>query len=410
MAGEFINIPSGARTWKDPVATPMALPANGNVLGDARVANSNSTIYVWDGSAWQATGGGGGSAVWGGITGTLSDQTDLESALDAKAPTNSPTFTGQLTAPDGVNSAPGVALNDPAMGLYYSGSDNSGFGWHGSTNTLGFSLSGTGGASLFQLVNVSGGIPLIGTPANSFAFACALTGGGMGMEIRIFKRTAFPGSALFLGNIGDYSGNTSLFGIEDGDYLSPFKAGWIGTGGLMLGEPGNFTTRFASNTMPTQLLDVRQKTVATPAGIVLTTQETGHDGTGGLLIDVLDVNAQVVNRSGELVLGGTTVITDASAGNTYQFATPSTGGTVSINNLSVVVVDPAGTLATLTVVLPASPVDTQRVRLGTSQIITALTLSPAAAETVKNAPSSLTAGGSFEYIYRSANTTWYKIG
>jgi hypothetical protein len=30
-------------------------------------------------------GGGGGSSAWGGITGTLSAQTDLQSALDAKA-------------------------------------------------------------------------------------------------------------------------------------------------------------------------------------------------------------------------------------------------------------------------------------------------------------------------------------
>jgi hypothetical protein len=32
-------------------------------------------------------GGGGGAAVWGGITGTLSDQTDLQSALNAKEDT-----------------------------------------------------------------------------------------------------------------------------------------------------------------------------------------------------------------------------------------------------------------------------------------------------------------------------------
>lgn len=33
---------------------------------------------------------GGGSAVWGGITGTLSDQTDLQAALDAKVDENTP--------------------------------------------------------------------------------------------------------------------------------------------------------------------------------------------------------------------------------------------------------------------------------------------------------------------------------
>jgi hypothetical protein len=41
-----------------------------------------------------ATGG-----TWGSITGTLSAQTDLQSALDAKAPLASPTFTGTPAAP-----------------------------------------------------------------------------------------------------------------------------------------------------------------------------------------------------------------------------------------------------------------------------------------------------------------------
>jgi hypothetical protein len=42
---------------------------------------SNFKPYVWDGSAYQSI---GGSATWGSITGTLSAQTDLQSALNAK--------------------------------------------------------------------------------------------------------------------------------------------------------------------------------------------------------------------------------------------------------------------------------------------------------------------------------------
>lgn len=40
----------------------------------------------------QPPAGGGGGGSWGSITGTLSDQTDLQSALDLKAPLTSPTF------------------------------------------------------------------------------------------------------------------------------------------------------------------------------------------------------------------------------------------------------------------------------------------------------------------------------
>jgi hypothetical protein len=46
---------------------------------------ASGETYFWDGSMYVlSSGGGGGGAAWGGITGTLSDQTDLQTALDAK--------------------------------------------------------------------------------------------------------------------------------------------------------------------------------------------------------------------------------------------------------------------------------------------------------------------------------------
>ena len=45
----------------------------------------------------------GGSASWGFITGTLSSQTDLNTALGLKAPLASPTFTGTVTIPAGAS-------------------------------------------------------------------------------------------------------------------------------------------------------------------------------------------------------------------------------------------------------------------------------------------------------------------
>lgn len=54
--------------------------------------------------------GGAGSAAWGAITGTLSAQTDLQNALNLKAPLASPTFTGTVTLPSG------QALVAPVLG------------------------------------------------------------------------------------------------------------------------------------------------------------------------------------------------------------------------------------------------------------------------------------------------------
>ena len=56
-----------------------------------------------------ASGGGGGGATWGSITGTLSTQTDLQSALDAKQSTLTLTTTGT----SGAATLVGAALNIP---------------------------------------------------------------------------------------------------------------------------------------------------------------------------------------------------------------------------------------------------------------------------------------------------------
>ena len=56
--------------------------------------NQPTIVYINQGPA-----GSAGNAVWGGITGTLSSQTDLQDALDLKANLASPTFTGTVVLP-----------------------------------------------------------------------------------------------------------------------------------------------------------------------------------------------------------------------------------------------------------------------------------------------------------------------
>lgn len=68
-AGDMVYAGAGG------VPTRLPIGANGRVL---KVVSGVPTWAV-------ESGGGGGSGVWGAITGTLSDQTDLQAALDAKA-------------------------------------------------------------------------------------------------------------------------------------------------------------------------------------------------------------------------------------------------------------------------------------------------------------------------------------
>ncbi len=68
----------GSGTFTGTAAYNLAVDASGNVI--------------------EVTAGGGGGVAWGAITGTLSDQTDLQSALDLKANLSGATFTGLLEA------------------------------------------------------------------------------------------------------------------------------------------------------------------------------------------------------------------------------------------------------------------------------------------------------------------------
>lgn len=89
--GDVYIIPPGATgaAWSTYDVDDLAIFREGTwyafapVPGIRLVVGSSEKIY--DGSAgWQVFGGGGGAAIWGGIGGTLSDQTDLQAALDTK--------------------------------------------------------------------------------------------------------------------------------------------------------------------------------------------------------------------------------------------------------------------------------------------------------------------------------------
>jgi len=53
---------------KDPVSTTAWLPQAGNERGDVRKVNSSGLYHVWDGTAWELFGGGGGADTSGLVT------------------------------------------------------------------------------------------------------------------------------------------------------------------------------------------------------------------------------------------------------------------------------------------------------------------------------------------------------
>lgn len=101
----------------------------------------------------------------------------------------------------------------------------------------------------------------------------------------------------------------------------------------------------------------------------------------------------------------------ASGSPSATLVTPTTGQSIVIgNNTNIYLIKPAGTLVALTVTMPAVPYDGQIVRIGSSQVVTTLTLSPNSGQSLIAALPSLAVGGFATYYYRLADTTWYRIG
>ena len=97
----------------------------------------------------------------------------------------------------------------------------------------------------------------------------------------------------------------------------------------------------------------------------------------------------------------------------YSFPVVTNGFSVTAaSTMRTLVLDPAGPLATGTVIMMAAPVDGQIFRLTSSQTITALTVSPNTGQTVLNAPTTLvvstTAPYGYEFIYHGGYSTWYR--
>jgi hypothetical protein len=93
-----------------------------------------------------------------------------------------------------------------------------------------------------------------------------------------------------------------------------------------------------------------------------------------------------------------------------QVSVPLTGNTVTIDDdVENLLIDPAGTIAALTVNMPLAPYDGQEVTLGASQTVTALTMS-GNGKTLNGGLTTIGAALFGTWRYKAANTTWYRIG
>lgn len=105
----------------------------------------------------------------------------------------------------------------------------------------------------------------------------------------------------------------------------------------------------------------------------------------------------------------TVLVPAALTGATTQDAAPLTGTTVAAGTgVAKLMLNPAGTIATLTVTLPAAAniVDGQTFSIYSSQTVTALTVTPGSGTTLTPTITTVTAAAPIKLVYVAATKAW----
>jgi hypothetical protein len=107
------------------------------------------------------------------------------------------------------------------------------------------------------------------------------------------------------------------------------------------------------------------------------------------------------SASGTLPISGT---------ETVQYVTPVTTDSVTIaTTTTTLLINPAGTIAALTLVLPAGT-NGRCITMASSQVVTTLTITPNGSDTVLGGLSAFTANGFFTLTFSSTLGKWMRTG
>jgi hypothetical protein len=152
---------------------------------------------------------------WGDITGTLSNQTDLQTALNAKAPAADPTFTTKITTP--------VVRASTSAGLLIeanSGTDVVDFGAGGGSNATFFGGVNIDGAtrlatSLTGPLRADSGVVSVGTDNAGITRSIVVTSGSVTAGSTALVDYVYLVAGAHTISLPAASGNTNLYTIKN---------------------------------------------------------------------------------------------------------------------------------------------------------------------------------------------------
>lgn len=197
--GDLLVYESATSLWKNKSA------ATAGLLTDAP---SDGTTYGRKNGAWFAVGGGGGGASWGSITGTLSNQTDLQNALDAKYDATNPS---------------GYLDQTNADGLYYSISNPANY----------IDSSAISDMATMTWVNMQGFLTSAPNPSADFMMANAIAS-------LIYSQSTNASGDLSIGNVPQFiTGLGTNWGIVDASSTYYYCTGFTSSTYSLSGTAGS---------------------------------------------------------------------------------------------------------------------------------------------------------------------------
>ena len=275
--------------------------------------------------------GPGGSVEWGGIGGFLPDQSDLQLALDAKAPINNPVFTGTPTLPGFTLSG---TITPSANASYNLGSDSFRFEsifsntnvYTASVRGYGSLIFGNSSGTEFGRFSVTNGNLLINTTVDS------------GEKLQVNGTSKFTGNATINGSLTVINGTSSslsnsTLNMYSGNYVHTVNGAGASTFMSYNGQP--FTWSAAKYVFNSNYNGASLSAASGTESAFLIAPTVAQSSSAGYSAFKIGVYESTVGSGVKLLIdAGTNTLVNGGGTYTSRFSIDNNGNTIASGNTS----------------------------------------------------------------------------